>query len=187
MKKSIISNICWAVITVLVFLVVISNFGIANVVGTSMLPSYKDKDLVLYSKSVSDIDRCEVVAIDSNVMGYTLCKRVIGLSGDHIVINDDGLYVNDKLIEEDYLLSQEWEEPMDLNVSGGCVFVMGDNRNGSTDSRDIGCIMKENIRGVALVNVTEKLWINSETIIYVLIIMWCLVLVWFIKEHLHHR
>lgn len=69
---------------------------------------------------------------------YNWIKRVVGLPGDEIMIRDGYLYRNGSLVEEEYI-----KEPIDENfrpftVPENMVFVMGDNRNGSTDSRAIG-------------------------------------------------
>lgn len=80
-------------------------------------------------------------------------KRVIGTEGDVVSIKDGCLYINDELIEnEEYVNPAEkadysrWEGQSWI-VGSGCVFVMGDNRNHSTDSRAIGVIPEGCILG----------------------------------------
>lgn len=78
-----------------------------------------------------------------------LIKRVIGVAGDTVEIKNGDLYVNGTLQEEDYI-----KEPMNaysypaVTVPEGHFYVMGDNRNNSTDSRVIGCVPEEKIKGV---------------------------------------
>ncbi len=78
-------------------------------------------------------------------------KRVIGLPGDHIQILEGRVYVNNALLKESYLkpdVKTEGDYPfMELDVPEGTVFVMGDNRPSSTDSRAFGCIPIEKIEG----------------------------------------
>lgn len=84
-------------------------------------------------------------------------KRVIGVPNDHIVIRDGKVFVNDEMIEEKYLQSgvvtdNERGYIVDLVVPENSVFVMGDNRPQSTDSRCFGCIPLEKIE--------SKVWIR---------------------------
>lgn len=86
-------------------------------------------------------------------------KRVIGLPGDHVQIMDGKVYINGEEFDEPYLqenvttnINTENEQFYDLVVPENCVFVMGDNRDHSTDSRSFGCIPLEKIEG--------KVWIR---------------------------
>ena len=84
-------------------------------------------------------------------------KRVIGLPGDHIVIKDGKVYINDKEFDESYLQPGVVTDNgrgycTDIVVPENSVFVMGDNRTQSTDSRCFGCIPLEKIE--------SKVWIR---------------------------
>lgn len=84
-------------------------------------------------------------------------KRVIGLPGDHVKIEDDKVYINDEELDESYLSDTVVTKTdnmayKDLVVPENSVFVMGDNREHSTDSRAFGCIPLEKIEG--------KVWIR---------------------------
>ncbi len=80
-------------------------------------------------------------------------KRVIALPGEHLEIKDGKVYINGEELDEPYL--QEGvttqvgsDQPYyDLIVPENCVFVMGDNRNASTDSRAFGCVPLEKLEG----------------------------------------
>ncbi len=78
-------------------------------------------------------------------------KRVIAIPGDHIFISEDGsVYINDEKIEEDYIrepFTAREGEYYDLIVPEGTVFVMGDNRADSRDSRYFGCVPISKING----------------------------------------
>lgn len=158
----------WSVIIgiTLGILVITFLFQFCKVDGSSMEPNYHDGDRKVINKivyKISDIKRYDVVAVrykDDSIekLGHkiTLIKRVIGLPGDMIRIDDNGnLYINDKLVDEPYI-----KEPM---KSGGIIknnseghglvlkeneyFVMGDNRNNSLDSRTLGVFTKKDIIG----------------------------------------
>ena len=97
-----------------------------------------------------------------HVMGVgkkSYIKRVIALEEEHIYISEDGLvYINDEELEEDYLNDDVTTirsgEFYDLTVPEGCVFVMGDNREESADSRAFGCVPVDKIEG----NVKCRIW-----------------------------
>ena len=84
-------------------------------------------------------------------------KRVIGVPNDHIVIKDGKVYINDELFDEPYLQNGVVTDNghgncIDVTVPENCVFVMGDNRSQSTDSRCFGCVPLEKIE--------SKVWIR---------------------------
>lgn len=87
-------------------------------------------------------------------------KRVIGLPGDHIEIKAGNVYVNDKLLPEKYLQSDvKTYLPKDgitddFVVPEGYIFAMGDNRMGSSDCRQFGCIPRDKVEG----KVIGRIW-----------------------------
>lgn len=82
-------------------------------------------------------------------------KRVIGVPGDEIEVRDQGVYVNGTRLEEEYIGGREsvcplgWQFCGPITVQEGTVFVMGDNRTNSEDSRYFGPVPDENIIGKA--------------------------------------
>ena len=91
--------------------------------------------------------------LDVNKVSYI--KRVIGLPGDHIVIQDGKVYRNDELLVEDYVRKQgativEEEEYSDVIVPEGTLYLMGDNREESLDSRAFGCIPYDRVNGYVI-------------------------------------
>lgn len=83
-------------------------------------------------------------------------KRVIAVAGEHIKIEDGVVYINDVIYQEPYL-PEGTKTPdgngycLDLVVPEGTVFVMGDNRGNSTDSRCFGCIPLEKLESKVLI------------------------------------
>ncbi len=83
-------------------------------------------------------------------------KRVIGVSGDHIKIENGNVYLNGNLLEEEYLEEGTKTEMVfdgfydNVIVPDGYVYVLGDNRSASIDSRKFGCIPIKRIEGKAL-------------------------------------
>lgn len=79
-------------------------------------------------------------------------KRVIGLPGEHVKIEDGYVYINGQKLEEDYLQEGVITDSLqgvfsDITVPEGYIFAMGDNRSKSTDCRRFGCIPIEKIEG----------------------------------------
>lgn len=96
-----------------------------------------------------------------NVMGLgkrSYIKRVIGLPGDHLYIAETGeVYINDELLAEPYLVeglkTPRTGDYYDIQIPEGYVFVMGDNREGSKDSRELGLIPMDKIEGKVVIRI----------------------------------
>ncbi len=82
-----------------------------------------------------------------------LIKRVIGLPGDVVVIQNNTVVVNGTAIDEPYLNDVDMSDDGPFTVAEGEVFVMGDNRNFSFDSRGFGSIPLEDLIGRAFVTI----------------------------------
>lgn len=81
-------------------------------------------------------------------------KRVIALPGEHVEIKDGKVYINGEELKEDYIKSDiNTDVNLGFNnftVPDNCIFAMGDNRNGSQDCRNFGCIPLNKIEGIVL-------------------------------------
>jgi signal peptidase I len=121
--------------------------------GTSMQPTLIDGDIVMAARS-SDFKTGDLIAFYYN--NKILIKRVIATSGNWVDIDEDGnVYVNDEQIEEPYLQTKAYGDcniELPYQVPESRIFVMGDNRSISVDSRNttIGCISNEQIVGKLL-------------------------------------
>lgn len=126
---------------------------------TSMEPTFQNNDFVIVNKlaykgdkapSHKDIIVFKCTNKESDFYGRLLIKRVIGLPGDKIEINNGNVYRNDKLLSEDYTKGENiTEDETVFNVPSSSVFVMGDHRDVSLDSRfkEVGYISEDDILG----------------------------------------
>ncbi|MGT2895830.1 signal peptidase I [Streptococcus entericus] len=123
---------------------------VLRIYGHSMDKTLQEGDIVLTVKG-TDFDSGDVISFYYN--NKILVKRVIAKSGDWVDINDDGdVYVNQKKLDEPYILEQSLGQTnltYPYQVPDGQLFVMGDNRATSLDSRhtSIGGISQEQIVG----------------------------------------
>ncbi len=120
----------------------------------SMVPTLEVKDRVLANKFVyrfTEPERGDIVVFDSVESDDTLIKRVVGLEGDEIRVQGGLLFVNGEPQQEPYLNEEEtfrgYYGPS--IVPEGHVFVMGDNRGNSADSRVFGPLPSDNVKGEA--------------------------------------
>ena len=148
----------FAVIFIAIYIV-----GLQQVVGPSMSPTFENGNILILDKvsyRFSDIKRNDVVSLYYADTKY-LIKRVIGLPGEKIEYRSGDLYVNDILVEEEFL-NEAYTEDFSLRDLGYNVipedmyFVVGDNRGDSLDSRnsEVGLIPKDDIIG----KVRIRLW-----------------------------
>lgn len=132
-------------------------FQPVQVDGTSMFPTLKDNDRLMVNKIeyfVSDPHRGDIVILNSPVEpGKLYIKRVIGLGGESVAIKDGHFYINNEILNESYIDSTLdtiiYNNMSEWFVPNGYVFVVGDNRNGSYDSRQMGPIQLDAIKGEA--------------------------------------
>lgn len=121
----------------------------ANVDFDNPVARYDNEPKGIWSKFVYNI-------LELNKKSYI--KRIIGVEGDHIEIKDDKVYLNGSLLQEGYLNKNvstnmgTYGVYSDIVVPKGYVFVLGDNREHSVDSRCFGCVPISKIEG--------KVWIR---------------------------
>lgn len=135
-------------------------FRIVNVSWPSMMPTLNNGDKIIisargYEPTVGDI----VVLSTSSESKKTIVKRIIALGGDKVDINFTTGIVTVNGVEEEYseeLTLQQFDIAFPITVPEGCVFVLGDNRSDSLDSRstEIGCVDERYIIGKVIFGIS---------------------------------
>ena len=121
--------------------------------GSSMEPNLHHGEFVIVSKlnyRFGDPERGDVVVFDfPRNITQEYIKRVIGLPGEHIIIKGGKVYINGVLLLEPYIKMEPLYEG-DWIVAEDTLFVLGDNRNNSSDSHTWGLVPMNNLIGEAL-------------------------------------
>lgn len=131
-------------------LVAVLLMPVLRIYGSSMTDTLHDGDIVVSLKG-SGFQQGDIVAFYYN--NKILVKRVIANSGEWVDIDEEGnVYVNDVLLEEPYVTERALGDcniELPYQVPEGKIFVMGDHRNVSVDSRNtaVGCVSEEQIVG----------------------------------------
>ncbi len=126
-----------------------------RVASASMAPTLDEGDVVLVSRaapSVTDLERGDLVVFADPRDGRRTIKRVVGLPGEEVVVLDGVLHVDGDPVAE------PWVDPASVDgyysrtfwVPEDHVFVLGDNRSNSIDSRDYGAVAADDLRGRVL-------------------------------------
>lgn len=130
--------------------------------GDSMQPTLNDKDTAIVNGLFLDksyIKRFDIVVLKCEKLDKDIIKRVIGLPGDKVMFKDDKLYINDTYYTEDYLdqdyIKQAKElyntnlftDDFEVTLKDDEIFVLGDNRLRSADSRTLGTFKYSDIIG----------------------------------------
>lgn len=128
-----------------------------------MLPNYHDGEYILtnlIALRFEDLQKGEVIVFKApNAKDKDYIKRVIGVPGDTVMIKDGKVYVNGKMINESEYLPSNFKtfngpfikEGQIITIPEGHYFVMGDNRDYSSDSREWGFVTKNEVIGKSMV------------------------------------
>ena len=158
--KEILSFVLYFVIVIAAMLLIIHYVGQrTEVSGSSMENTLSDGDNLIVDKisyRFQDPERYDIIIFPYKYEEDTYyIKRIIGLPGEHVRIDDSGnIYINEKVLTESYgreVIQDPGIARDEITLGEGEYFVLGDNRNNSSDSRDpsVGIIQKKDIIGRA--------------------------------------
>ncbi len=126
-------------------------FWPVKVEGISMEHTLFDGDRIVISRAAGLINGYRegdivVLSAEYGSEEIDLVKRIVAMGGDHLVIKDGAVRLNETLLEEPYCVG-ETDGSIDMVIPEDFYFVMGDNRQRSMDSRSFGIVSKKQISG----------------------------------------
>ena len=154
-----IRDLAFSVLIAVVLIVFI--YQPVKVEGTSMTPTLTDQERIFINKFTYRFGLGSIERGDTVVFWYpqdptkSYIKRVIGTPGDRVRIAEGQVWVNGRLLVEDYVPDENrdfasWHDGQEQLVPPGDYFVLGDHRNSSSDSRMWGWVPRDNIYGKAV-------------------------------------
>ncbi len=146
--------------------------------GISMENTLHDHSIAMINAmgiQEDNIHRFDIVVIDSQQLNEKIIKRVIGLPNETVRFENDELYINDELVQQDFLDQdfveeskltynvEQFTDDFEVTLQDGEYFVMGDNRLRSTDSRELGPFTIDDFvgtKGLVIYPFTDIQWID---------------------------
>ena len=156
--RSVLRSTIYSLITVAAIAVLVATLWlpVLQVYGNSMTPTLQNGEII-FTVKMSEFEPGDIISFYYN--NKILIKRVIARSGEWVNMDADGnVYVNETLLDEPYLDEKAFGDcniELPYQVPEGRVFVMGDHRSTSVDSRNsaVGCVAQEQIVGKILFRV----------------------------------
>ena len=161
-REFILDFIKLVIVIVIILVLMIYVVSVTQVVGNSMYSTLNNGDVLILNKlkyRFSEVERGDIISLEYEDTKY-LIKRVIGVPGDTISISDNTVYVNGEVYIENYLEEDLEYDDFQLSSLGyqtipaDMYFVLGDNREDSLDSREIGLVSKDEVIG----KVSFRIW-----------------------------
>lgn len=156
----------------IITIVILNFFSFYLVSGNSMAPTLENNNYLIVKKSFlnkGQYARGDIIVFHARVKSSLkhekeLVKRIIAIPGDEVKIENNQVYVNNRVIREQYLKEDKTIGDVELVVAPDSYFVLGDNRMISLDSREssIGLISEMEIMGEVIIKMFPFEWIGDE-------------------------
>jgi signal peptidase I len=158
MKRIKVAIIIIVPLIIIIVLLSLTKYFRAVIPSSSMSPTIEVGDQLLVEKiEYTDINRGDLIVFEKD--GELLIKRLIGLPGDTVLLQDGKVYVNGCLLNEEYVVNNDCDYSGQYFVSDNSYFLLGDNRADSKDSRywDYPFINNKAIVGKAVMRIYPEI------------------------------
>jgi len=123
-----------------------------RVSGSSMSPTLDDGDRILLNTFNKINNRGDIVVFHTKE-NTLFIKRIIGIEGDQVKIREGSVYLNGQKLDEPYVDGKGTLFGLEMIVPEGHVYVIGDNRSNSVDSRVLGAVLESDILGSLMLRI----------------------------------
>lgn len=142
-----------SIISASLFILLFFVLGIHIYHDNNMAPWMRDGDLIFTLKPASNF--ADRVVSYKSPDGIRF-GRVVGIEGDKVFINSEKYTLNDSIPVEKVYYDTRSETEIDVTVPEGCVYILNDNREDMSDSREYGCVNKKDIEGVVVFSMSRR-------------------------------
>lgn len=143
----------------------IFSYKVCAVSGESMIPTLKNGEILIIRTNTEKLDRYDIAVFNNEKTDGNFIKRVIGLPGETLYIEDNVIYVNGKAIPDkfsDIEMNTYGQLKQGLTLAKDEYFFLGDNRNDSYDCRQIGPVNIKDIKGKVAFSISNMQKIETK-------------------------